>query len=136
MMPQTEITFSYNLVTRSKNSKIKKANGSLGNYGYGYNIFLFLKQTMKDYLVHLSHGSMHEVLFWQFLFTNHTIKQRLSWKLKSMMSEIIISIIRYGPCVHIQAFSLFGLCWLSKSLSFSNSIYKFIFKTCFLIYNR
>ena len=54
MMPQTEITFSYNLVTRSKNSKIKKANGSLGKYGYGYNIFLFLKQTMKDYLVHLS----------------------------------------------------------------------------------
>ena len=42
----------------------------------------------------MARGSLlREVLFWQFLFTNHTIKQRLSWKLKSMKSEIIISII-------------------------------------------
>ena len=42
-MPQTVITFGYNLVIRSKNSKMKKTNGPLGKYGYGYNIFLLFK---------------------------------------------------------------------------------------------
>lgn len=55
---------------------------------------MLLRQIEKDYLVHLSHDGMHEVLSWlNFCLPTTPSSMAFSKKLKSMKRETIISII-------------------------------------------